>query len=46
MLLTRKRLNTILRNHKVKIPAELKNELLEDYGTLVEDEEWHFFEYS
>jgi hypothetical protein len=46
MLLTRKMLNKILRNHRTQIPAELKNQLLEDYGNLVEDEEGHFFEYS
>ena len=46
MLLTRKRLNTLLRNHKVKIPAELKNDLLKNYGNLIEDEKGHFFEYS
>jgi hypothetical protein len=46
MLLTRKMLNKLLRNHRTQIPSELKNQLLEDYGNLVEDEEGHFFEYS
>jgi DNA-binding transcriptional regulator/RsmH inhibitor MraZ len=39
MLLTRKMLNTILRNYRVQIPAELKNELLEKYGNLIVTEE-------
>ena len=46
MLLTRKMLNTILRNHRVQIPAELKKELLEQYGNLVVTEDGRVIEYS
>ena len=46
MLLTRKMLNTILRNHRVEIPAELKKELLEQYGNLVVTEDGRVIEYS
>jgi hypothetical protein len=46
MRLTRKMLNKILIDWRMQIPAELKNQLLEDYGNLVEDKEGHFFEYS
>jgi hypothetical protein len=46
MLLTRKMLNTILRNWRMQIPLELKKELLEQYGNLVDDGEGHVFEYS
>ena len=46
MLLTGKMLNTILRNHGVKIPAELKKELLEHYGNLVVTEDGRVIEYS
>jgi hypothetical protein len=46
MLLTKQMLNNILRNYKVQIPAELKKQLLGDYGNLVVDEEGHVFEYT
>ena len=46
MLLTKKRLNTILRNYRVQIPAELKKELLEHYGNLVATEDGRVIEYS
>ena len=46
MLLTRKMLNTILRNHRVQIPAELKKELLEQYGNVVVTEDGRVFEYT
>ncbi len=46
MLLTRKMLNTILRNYRVQIPAELKKELLEQYGNLVATEDGRVIEYS
>jgi hypothetical protein len=46
MLLTRKMLNTILRNHRVQISAELKNELLEQYGNLVVTEDGRVIGYS
>ena len=46
MLATRKMLNTILRNHRVQIPAELKKELLEQYGNLVVTEDGRVIEYS
>ncbi len=46
MLLTRNRLNTILRNRKVQIPAELKKELLEKYGHAVATEGGLVPEYS
>jgi len=46
MLLTRKMLNTILRNYGVQIPAELKKELLEHYGNLVVTDDGRAIEYS
>ena len=46
MLLTREMLITILRNHRVQIPAELKKELLEQYGNLVATEDGRVIEYS
>ncbi len=46
MLLTRKVLNTILRNYRVQIPAELKEELLEQYANLVVTEDGRAIEYS
>ena len=45
MLLTRKMLNTILRNHRVQIPVALKKELLEQYGNLVVTEDGRVTEY-
>ena len=46
MLLTRNMLNTILRNHRVSIPADLKKELLAEYGNLVLTEDGRVIEYS
>ncbi len=46
MLLTRNKLNTILRNHRVQIPAELRKQLLEQYGNLVVTEDRQVIEYS
>ena len=46
MLLTRKVLNTILRNYRVQIPTELKEELLEQYANLVVTEDGRAIEYS
>jgi len=46
MLLTRKILNTILRNWRIQIPLDLKKELLEEYGNLVDAGEGHVFEYT
>lgn len=46
MPLTRKMLNTILRNHRVQIPVALKKELLEQYGNLVVTEDGRVIEYS
>ena len=46
MLLTRNRLNTILRNHRVQIPAELEKELLEQYSNAVVTEDGRVIEYS
>jgi hypothetical protein len=46
MLLTRKMLNTILRNYRIQIPADLKKELLANYGNLVVTEDGLTLEYS
>lgn len=46
MLLTRKMLNTILRNYRVQIPAELKNELLEEYGYAIATDDGRLIQYS
>jgi hypothetical protein len=46
MLLTRKMLNTILRNHRVQIPAVLKKEILANYGNAVTTEDGLIWEYS
>jgi hypothetical protein len=46
MLLTKKRLNTILVNLKVRIPADLEKELLDEYGNPVTDDDGHIFEYT
>jgi len=32
MMLTKQKLNKILRNYRVHVPSELKKELLEQYG--------------
>ena len=46
MLLTKKRLSTILENLRVRIPAELEKELLDEYGNLATDDEGCVFEYT
>ncbi len=46
MLLTRKRLRTILQNFRVRVPAEVEIELLEEYGNPVMDDEGHVREYT
>ena len=46
MLLTKKGLRTILENLRVREPAELEKELLDEYGSLVTDDEGHVFEYT
>ena len=47
MLLTRKELNDILRGWRIwYIPAELKEELLEQYGNPVTDDKGHLRDYT
>jgi hypothetical protein len=47
MLLTRKELNNILRGWRIwDIPAELEEELLEQYGNLWTDDEGHLHDYT
>ena len=46
MRLTKKELRTILENLRVRIPAEMEKELLDEYGNLVTDDEGHVFEYT
>jgi len=46
MLLTEKELNIILENMRISIHAELKIELLDQYGDFVTDDEGHIFEYT
>jgi len=47
MLLTKKELNKILRGWRIwYIPAELKEELLEQYGNPVTDDEGHLRDYT
>ena len=47
MLLTRKELNNILRGWRIwDIPAELKEELLEQYGNPVIDDDGHLRDYT
>ncbi len=47
MLLTRKELNEILRSWRIwYIPAELKKELLEQYGNLDIDDEGNLHDYT
>lgn len=46
MLLTKKRLSTILETLRVTVPAELEKELLDQYGNLATDDEGHVFEYT
>jgi len=46
MLLTKKKLRIILENLRVKIPAALEKELLDEYGNLAADVSGHAFEYT
>jgi len=46
MLLTKKWLRTIMQNMRVRVPAELENELLDEYGNPITDDEGHVFEYT
>lgn len=46
MLLTKKKLSTILENLRVRVPAELEKELLDEYGNLATDDAGHVFEYT
>ena len=47
MLLTRKELNNILRGWRIwDIPVELKEELLEQYGNPVIDDDGHLHDYT
>ncbi len=46
MLLTKKRLSAILENLRVRVPAELEKELLDEYGSLATDDAGHVFEYT
>lgn len=46
MLLTEKKLNIILENMRVSIPAELKKEILDQYSIFATDDEGQIFEYT
>ena len=46
MLLTKKRLNKILEDMRVKIPVELEKELLDEYGNLATDDAGHIIEHT
>jgi len=46
MLLTRKKLNRISESLRVRIPADLKRELLAHYGKPVADDEGHAVEFT
>ena len=46
MLLTKKRLSTILEDLRVRIPAELEKELLDEYGNLATDDAGYVIEYT
>ena len=46
MLLTKKGLRTILENLRVRVPAELEQQLLADYGNPVTDDEGRVCEYT
>ena len=46
MLLTKKRLSTILEDLRVRIPAELEKELLDEYGNLATDDAGHVIEHT
>ncbi len=45
MLLTKKGLRTILQSARVRVPAELEEELLDEYANPITDE-GHVFEYT
>lgn len=46
MLLTRKKLRTIMQNFRVRVQAEVEKDLLEVYGNPVTDDEGHLREYT
>ena len=46
MLLTKKRLTAILEDLRLRIPAELEKELLDEYGNLATDDAGHVIEYT
>ena len=46
MMLTKQKLNKVLRNYRVQVPSELKKELLEQYGNTVMTEDGRTIEYS
>jgi DNA-binding transcriptional regulator/RsmH inhibitor MraZ len=46
MMLTKQKLNKVLRNYRVHVPSELKKELLEQYGNTVITEDGRTIEYS
>ena len=46
MLLSKQKLNNVLRNRRVQVPSELKKELLEQYGNTVITEDGRIIEYS
>jgi len=46
MPLTKKRLSVILGNLRLRVPADLEKELLDEYGNLATDDEGHVFEYT
>ena len=46
MLLTEKRLNLLLNNLRVPIPAEMKKDLLAEYGHCAMDDEGQLHEYT
>jgi hypothetical protein len=46
MMLTKQKLNKVLRDYKVQVPSELKKELLEQYGNTVMTEDGRTIKYS
>jgi len=46
MMLTKQKLNKVLRNYRVQVPSEIKKELLEQYGNTVITEDGRTIEYS
>jgi hypothetical protein len=46
MMLTKQKLNKILRDYRVRVPFELKKELLEQYGNTFITEDGRTIEYS